>query len=132
MGASIPDIISIGKSIKDFIDYWTNFKGKKIRIIGKITSEIRFQPTSTGDIEYHAFKEIAEGVIDSVQSYPPGIILKDGQEFIRHEYQKPNYIIGAKGPTTWIGGAFDSINKRPFKRKLFTFNFINAIEFIEE
>ena len=127
-GLPIPDLGSLGKSLKDFIDYWRTFRGKKIRIIGPSSSSVKHGEQG---IEFHNFKEIIEGKVDSVQAYPPGIILKDIEQFVRHEYSKPLYGAESEEPTLWFDHGADSTERESFEVKFVSFNFINAIEFLE-
>jgi len=123
----IPDLGALGKSVKDFIDYWRNFKGKRIRIIGAGSSSIKYDH----DITFHAFKEIIEGKVESVQAYPPGIILKEVEQFVRHEYDSAIYSMDKADPELWFGNGADSTRKEKIQMKFVSFNFINAIEFME-
>lgn len=127
-GLPIPDLVSLGKSLKDFMDYWKFFKDEKIRIVGPSSSSIKHGELG---IEYHFFKEIIEGVVGAIIAYPPGLILKDVTQFVRHEWNRPMYVVGKNEPQDWYYNANDSIKKESFKQKFISFNFITSVEFSE-
>ena len=127
-GLPIPDPVSLGKSLKDFIAYWRNFRGKKIRIIGPSSSSINHDDHG---IEFHTFKEIIEGEVGDVLAYPPGILLKHIEQFVKHEWSQPLYVVGQIEPADWYYNANDSTERESFEIKFVSFNFINAVEFLE-
>lgn len=127
-GLPIPDLGSLGKSLKDFIDYWKNFKNKRIRIIGPSSSSLK---DGEHGIEFRVFKEIIEGKVDSVQAYPPGIILNEIEQFVRHEWDLPLYSIEQEDPLRWLCHGADSTEKEILDVKFVSFNFISAVEFLE-
>lgn len=127
-GLPLPDPVSLGKSLKDFISYWRNFRGKKIRIIGPSSSSIKHDDSG---IECHTFKEIIEGEVGDVLAYPPGILLKNIEQFVRHEWSQPGYVAGQKEPKDWNYNANDSTERESYKIKFVSFNFINSVEFLE-
>jgi hypothetical protein len=122
------DVGSLGKSIKDFVDYWRNFKGKKIRITCFGSSLIKDEDIG---VVNHTFKEIIEGIVDGVQAYPPGFILTDVHQFVRHEWTSPTYVIGKKEPLLWHYNANDSDKHEKFDRKFISFNYVSSIEFLD-
>lgn len=127
-GLPIPDPVSLGKSIKDFLGYWRRFRKQKIRIIGPSSSSIKHGDVG---IEFHTFKEIIEGEVGDVLAYPPGILLKNIEQFVRHEWSQPGYVAGQKEPEDWYYNANDSTERESYKIKFVSFNFINSVEFLE-
>jgi len=123
----VPDFASLGKSLKDFIDYWRNFKGKRVRIIGPSSSTIVGERNQT---KFHVFKEVIEGTVESVQAYPPGIFLKEVEQFVRHEYWIPFYVIDKREPADWYYNTNDSTKREQFERKFVSFNFVFSVEFL--
>ena len=85
----IPNLSSIPEAVKDWYEYWRKFKGKRIRIIFKTVAKVGEKPG-----ELQVWREIIEGTIESVQKYPPGFILKDSEQFVRHERNYAHYTVG--------------------------------------
>lgn len=128
----IPDIGGLAKSFTDFLAFWNNFKNKRMRIIGPSTSHIHRDEEFGGHLTLHVFKEIIEGIVMSAQAYPPGIVLKEVVQFVRHEKNHPLYGIGKEEPAHWIASGFDSPKRELFDVKFVSFNYIQSIEFLEK
>jgi len=125
----IPDLTTIAKSLKDYYDYWSKFKGKKVSVIGKSSSIVGEEMASF----FNIWREITEGTIDSVQSYPPGLILKNVEQFVRNERNLYTYIPGKDSPPiNWRHEGYDSPLRERFKIKFISFYTIEAIEFVDE
>ena len=129
-GLQLPDFGALGKSILDFVSYWRKFKGKRVRITGPSTSTILVDEFDTKEL--HSFKEILEGIIDEAQAYPPGLFIEDIEEFVRHEWTAPHYVVNQKEPGYWYRNVNDSTERKKTRRKFLAFGFITSIEFIDE
>jgi len=63
--SDVPSPVSVEESLQNILDYWRKFKGKNVGITVPSGS-----PSPTPGTEYEIVKEIIEGTVDIITSYP--------------------------------------------------------------
>ena len=115
---------SVAEAIKDWYEYWRKFRGKKVRLILKTIAKIGGE---LGELEI--WREIIEGTIEAVHKYPPGFVMKDCEQFVRHERNFAMYVTGQTEPADWFYHTSDSDKRRIIANKFVSFHVIETIEF---
>lgn len=118
--------ISLAEAIKEWYEYWRKFRGKKVRLVLKSLANAGKEVSSYLEI----WREIIEGTIEAVQKYPPGFVMKDCEQFLRHERNYAMYIAGGKPKPVQEGhNVYDSDKREKYARKFVAFHIIETIEF---
>jgi len=125
MGMPVEPVSAVG-ALKEWYEYWRKFRGKRLRLILKSIAKADREVSSTLEI----WREIMEGTVEAVQKYPPGFIMKDCEQFLRHERNYAMYAAGGKTEPLQEGHyIYDSDKRTKFAKKFVSFYIIETIEF---
>ena len=108
------DPTSATEALKEWYEYWRKFRGKRVRFILKTVAKVG---EKLGELEL--WREIIEGTIEAVQKYPPGFILKDSEQFVRHERNYGMYVINKAEPREWMRYTADSDKREKYAKNSF-------------